>query len=375
MALGGSVVPAHAATAPAWHQVYSHHFGPAATDYSSFTSVVAIGGADVWALGGSDLSGGNGATPQAVAVQWTKTGWTANKVTVAVPSYISAASGSAANNIWAVTFYGGYVLHYNGSKWSVAKKLSANGLLDGVVALAPNNVWVFGTSGYGPGDGTWHYDGSAWKHWTGKYDAITGASAISAKDIWGLASVNAPGDTLVRFNGTAWVPQTANGIPAGMHLGTLYPVSDKNVWATASQNKNNSNIPYVLHFNGTSWTPYTLPWTVASGDTSSIGSPAPDGAGGLWFTLATIHYGAGNAFTRKYYVVHRSATGTWGRIQTGSEVDAPSGSGTTLTDTVSGASLGDLALIPGTKNLAGAGIAPSHNDTSSNAVVWAYGSI
>jgi hypothetical protein len=355
--------------------VYSHHFGPAANDYSGFTSVVAFGTGNVWALGGSDLSGGNGTTPQAVAVQWTGTGWTGNKVTFAVPSYIEAASGSAPNNIWAVTFYGGYVLHYNGSKWSVAKKLSANGLLDGVVALAPNNVWVFGTSGYGPGDGTWHYDGSHWKQWTGKYDAITGASAVNAKDIWGLASVNAPGDTLVRFNGTAWVPQTTKGIPTGLHLGSLYAISDKNVWATADLYKTNSNVPYLLHFDGTKWTPSSPPWTVPSGDVSSIGSPAPDGAGGLWFTGFTMHSGPGNAFTRKEYVLHRSATGAWTRVQTGSQVLAPSGSGTTLTDTVSGASLGALALIPGTKYLAGGGMARPKNDTSGSAVVWAYGSV
>jgi hypothetical protein len=374
MALAGSVVSAQAAPAPTWHQVYSHHFGPAANDYSGFTSVVALGSQNVWALGGSDLSGGGGTTPQAVAVQWTKAGWSANKVTVSVPSYISAASGSAANNIWAVTFSGGYVLHYNGSKWSVAKKLSANGLLDGVIALAPNNVWVFGTSGFGPGDGTWHYDGSHWKQWTGKYDHIGNANAVNAKDVWGLASVNAPGDTIVRFNGIAWEPQTRKGIPAGMSLGALYAVSDKNVWATASLFKNNTDIPYLLHFNGTAWTPSALPWTVASGDVGSIGSPTPDGAGGLWFSQIVNHNGPSNAFGTKEYVVHRSAAGAWTRIQTGSVATVP-GSGTTFTTTATGASLVDLALIPGTKFLAGAGLAPSKNDSSSSAAAWAYGSV
>lgn len=374
MALIGAGLPAQAATAPAWHQVLSFHYGPAANDFSSFTSVLPFGKNNVWALGGSDLSSGNGTTPQVVATQWNGTRWSGNQAPAGVKSYVIAAGASSASNIWAVTFSGGDVLHYDGHHWKVAKQLPASGLLTGVTVLAANNVWVFGTSGFGPGDGTWHYNGSAWTHVTGKYVNMGGASAVNASDMWGVASVNAPGDTLVRFNGTAWEPASMKGIPAGVHLGSLYAISDKNVWATASLSQNNSGIPYLLHFNGTTWTAGTLPWG-ASGDVSSLGSPTSDGAGGLWFTETTTHNGPGNAFTRMYYLVHRSATGSWTRIQVGSEIDAPSGTGGTLTDTVSGASLSDLTLIPGTKNLAGGGMARSKAGTSSSAVAWAYGAI
>jgi hypothetical protein len=376
-ALAGSVLPAQAAT-PVWRQVFSHHYGPSA-DYSGFTSVVASGENDVWALGGSDLGGGDGTKQQPIIVQWRGKGWTGNVAPAGVSSYVESASADSASDIWAVTFYGGYVLHYNGKKWSVAKKLPAasGGLLSDVVAISPKNVWVFGNSGYGPGLGTWHFDGTTWRHETTAAlgDNISAASAVSASDIWGLASVNAPGDTLVRFNGSAWKPATTKGIPAGLQMGSLHAISDKNVWATASQYKSSRNIPYLLHFNGTRWTPYSLPWTVASGDVSSIGSLASDGAGGLWLSDTTTHNGPGNAFTRMNYLVHRSAAGAWTRIKTGSEIDAPSGSGTTLTDTVSGAGLGDLALIPGTKYLAGAGMARSNKGPLGSAVVWAYGSV
>lgn len=375
VALTGAVLPAQAATAPAWHQVFSHYYGPAANDYSSFTSVVAFGTNNVWALGGSDLSGGNGTTPQVVATQWNGTRWSGNQAPAGLKSYVFAASASSASNIWAVTFYGGYVLRYDGHTWKVAKRLPTGGLLTGVTSFAANNVWVFGTTGYGPGDGTWHYNGITWTHVTSKYATVGGVSAVNASDMWGLASVNAPGDTLVHFNGTAWAPASTKGIPTGVHIGDLHAISDKNIWASGSAYTNNSNIPYLLHFNGTTWTAGTLPWALASGDSSDLSSPTSDGAGGLWFIENFFHNGPGNAFVRRYYLVHRSATGSWGRIQTGSEIDAPSGTGGTLTDTVSGASLGDLTLIPGTKYLVGVGMARSKTDTSSSAVVWAYGSI
>jgi len=97
----------------------------------------------------------------------------------------------------------------------------------------------------------------------------------------------------------------------------------------------------LLHFDGIQWSsvPITVPHPV---DLVSIAS---DGSGGLWFS------GFG---TSAQWAVHRSATGTWSstRLAAGSTVD-------------------NLALIPGTKSLWGAGelaAAPG-----SDAAIWGHG--
>lgn len=376
-ALIGSALPAQASSAPAWHQAYSKYFGPATNDYSTFDSVVALGNEDVWVLGGADASGGNGTTPQALAVQWTRTGWTGNKITVKVPDTIAAASASGANNVWAVTG-GGYVLRYNGSAWSVAKKFSGFGQLTGVTAFASNNVWVYGGPGANPGFGTWHYNGSTWTHVTGTYAAVETASALNSKDIWATAASSvAPESAIVHYNGSTWGPVTLKGIPSGQwQLSGIYAVTDKSVWVTANlyESSNSSNHPYLLHFNGTSWTASALPWTVPSNGVTGLSVPAPDGSGGLWFAGWYGQNSSNGSFTRTNYVLHRAANGAWSRTKTGYENDIFSSSGKG-TLTTSGAGLSDIALVPGTKSAAAAGDAPSKTGSTSSAVVWTYGNI
>jgi hypothetical protein len=89
---------------------------------------------------------------------------------------------------------------------------------------------------------------------------------------------------------------------------------------------------------------------------------------GLWFTGGALHNGPGDDFASTSYVVHRTASGSWQRISTGSTKAVPPKSTTT------GAGLGDLALIPGTRSLWGVGGSAS-GTAGSNAVIWAYGNI
>jgi hypothetical protein len=342
VALIGTTLPAQAATAPAWHQVFSKHYGPAKNDYSGITSVVSFGTKNVWALGGSDLSGGNGTTPQVVATQWNGSYWTGNQAPAGVKSYVSAVGASSASNIWAVTFYGGYVLRYDGHHWTVAKHLPGNGLLNGVTVLAANNVWVFGTSGYGPGDGTWHYNGSTWTHVTGTYDAIGGASAVNANDIWGSAAVNGPSDTLVRFDGHSWKPVA--GVPTGLtNIGaTAFAAND--VWISGQ--KAGSSTSYYVQYTGHWSAEFKVPWGLQAGGL------VPDGKGGVWFTSNA----PGNA--QRYEVHWIPGTDKWFRDP------VPFGS-------FSGAS--SLAFIPGTTSVVAGGL--TEQATGGSAVVWAYGTI
>jgi hypothetical protein len=99
-----------------------------------------------------------------------------------------------------------------------------------------------------------------------------------------------------------------------------------------------------VHFNGTQWTRFELPWKV---DVYDI---AADGQGGLWLNALEATTTVNHAF-----VVHRTAAGRWSR-------------------TAIGTFLQDLTLVPGSTSLWGVGGTPT-TGTGGNAVIWAYGTI
>jgi hypothetical protein len=337
--LAGAVLPAQAAT-PGWRQVFSHHYGTA-TDYSGFTSTVAFGTDNAWELGGTDLSGGGG-TQQSVIVHWDGKAWTGNEAPAGVPSYVASASADSASDIWAVTFYGGDVLHYNGKKWSVAEKLPVPGasgfLLTDVVAISPKNVWVFGNSGFGPGLGTWHFDGTTWRHETTAAlgDNIGGASAVSASNIWGVGASTTPSDEIEHFNGKSWTP-VSNSQLAGLSSFGIHAFSASDIWATAEANGGTAR-SYLLHY-GDHWSKVLIPWGL-----QSAGDVTSDGGSGLWFTALDR--------THHQYLVHWLSGNKWQRTEVSARLGMPE-------------------RIPGTSSVLDGGI----KVVGQTAVIWAYGSV
>lgn len=309
-------------------------------------STVALGPGNVWELGGTDVSGGNGTTQAPVIIQWRGAkGWTGNVAPSGVKGYVGAASADSASDIWAVTSFTGTVLHYNGTRWSVAKVLpnGSAGLLSGVVATSPKNVWVFGNSGFGPGLGTWHFNGSTWRHETTAAlgDNIGGASAVNGSNIWGVgASSVEPAAVLEHFNGSAWTP-VSNPLLTGRMFGSIHAFSATSVWASAQDTSTGPT--FLLHYSGGGhWSQVQVPW--GYGMRSDIVS---DGHGGLWFMAGPL----GSPTT---YSVHLLAGNTWQKF-----LFAPRG--------------GNLAHIPGTTSVVGAGYAL--HTQGSNAVVWVIGSL
>ena len=369
VALIGTALPAQAATTPGWRQVYTHHFG-ASTSASVLTSVVATGKTTAWAVGGEYVSSSSGTVDKPLIVGTTDgKHWNAATLPSGLTGIFYSVSAPAANDIWAVTIDSGELVHYDGHHWTLAHHFSGNGELTGVTALSSNNVWVFGGGGANPGLGTWHYDGAHWtESKTGYAVGLEYASALSAKDIWAIGGTQAPESAVERYNGAKWLPVSTKGLPAGQwQFSGIRAVSDTDVWAIATLYTNNSNVPYLLGYNGSSWKTYKLPWSVTSGNSSDILSLASDGAGGMWFTNGTVQNGPGNDFTSTFYLVHRTAGGAWTRQKTGETKF-------TTTMSESGTSLHGLALIPGTKSLWAAGFDLS-TTTGASTSIWADGNV
>ena len=333
----GAGLPAHAASATGWRVVSSQHYG-GATAYSGLMTVVAPGKKDAWTLGGSDLSGGTAGTP--VAEQWNGAAWQTATLPSGLTSYIEAASAPSGHDVWAVSGLGEYVLHYDGTTWSVAKQWAPGGIalqLTGVTAFSPTNVWVFGGPGGDPGLGTWHLQGTTWTQVTGPGGAITTASALSARNIWAIGASSAPQRTIVHYNGTRWL-KVADPALSGLQFNGIVALSATNIWLSAMKGSK----PELVHYNGQQWQLITVPWSV------SVGHLASDGQGGVWVTGDKL---ANNGA----YALHYTSAGAWSRHLLGAQ-----------------ALVSSFALIPGTTSVWAAGFLPEVA-TGGDATVWAHG--
>jgi hypothetical protein len=338
-AIAVAAMPAKAATTSPWHMVYSHHYG-SASNYSGFLATVALGPKSVWELGGTDLSHAEQGAP--AIVHWNGASWTGSAAPAGVTGYIEAASADSASDIWAVTFETGYVLHYNGTRWSVAKKITpSGGVLTGVIAISPKNVWVFGNSGFGPGAGTWHFNGTTWQHATTAKagDNIGGASAVSASNIWAIgASSTQPAGEIDHFNGSSWAP-VSNPLLTGLTFGGIHASSATNIWVLGQASTTKS---YLLHYSG-HWSEVLIPWGY-----TPRGGISSDGSTGLWFR-------AGPAGGQTTYAVHWFPGNKWQRFVLNPRID------------------GGPVNIPGTKSMVIVGDPLAGN--GSNAAAWVDGSI
>jgi hypothetical protein len=334
----GVALPAQAGSL-GWRQVFTRHYG-VATDYSMFGAVVATANNNAWALGGSQQIGEDAPAGIPIAEHWNGKVWSRYSMPKGVTDAIVAASAPAANDIWAVTHLGGCILHWDGHRWSLVKRLPASGplgaQLSGVLAFSAKNVWVFGGSGFTVGYGTWHYNGKSWTRWGGNAVDIGGASAVSAANIWATGGLTSPQSAIVHYTGS-WTMVSAPAL-ASLEFGVIKAFSAMNVWVSANPVGKPSR-PLLVHYNGHTWTSFTLPWNV-----TLSGGIASDGQGGLWMSAF-----AGS----QRYEVHRTAQGAWSRTAVGAWLR--------------------LAHVPGTRSLLGVG-SVIHR-TGGNAVIWAYGTI
>jgi hypothetical protein len=285
-----------------------------------------------------------------VAEHWNGTDWHAAALPAGLQGWLAAASAVSPTDIWAVSVYNGYALHWDGSRWSVAKrwKETANpAALTGVTAVSRDDVWVFGGNipGVTPpvGLGTWHFNGKAWTRVGGQGRNIAEASALSASDIWGIGGYHDAYPQVDHYDGTAWRP-----VPLPAALGTphyILAVSPHEVWLATENNITYPAHPMLIRWNGSAWHRVAIPAPVAS----MLGTISTDGHGGIWVEAQSTD-------RTQAWLLHRSASGTWTK------------------NTLRPASLAEaLAPLPGTTSMwaVGAYFSAGHG----TAAIWARGPV
>ena len=224
---------AQAAREPLWPATVTRHYG-APADASGYSAVIALSRTDAWAFGGTN-PGGAGAP---VALQWNGQSWRSWPLPAGLRDFIGDASASSATDIWAVSYAGGYVLHWDGHRWLVAKRWRHHAVLSGVTALSPADVWTFGTTADGiPGLGTWHFDGRSWSRPGGIAQDIYRASAVTPDDIWAVAATR-QGGFIEHYDGRSW-QRAGAGSPAlaGLTLDDVLALPGGCVWAAGNERR------------------------------------------------------------------------------------------------------------------------------------------
>ena len=155
---------------------------------SCIQSISAISTNDVWAAGWINYSGNTSSTQ---VQHWDGTQWT-SMTTPNVGTGSNQLFGIVAladNNVWAVgdsvapdtgIEYPNRTLieHWDGTSWTVVPSpnfdygdVPRDNVLQGIVAVAANNLWAFGYIEANPSAGSWnelslvqHWDGTSWSH-------------------------------------------------------------------------------------------------------------------------------------------------------------------------------------------------------------------
>lgn len=220
-------------------------------------------------------------------------------------------SGVSSGDVWAV----GAVLdlthstgtpiaeHWNGSAWSLVSTppvgdSSGVNYLDGVAAIAANDVWAVGgysTSSLGSVTLIEQWKGSSWSvvnspNVASADNALDAVTALSAANVWAVGSyTNSAGAsyTLIEhWDGAKWtIIPSPNGSTSSTATNVLYDlagVSANDLWAVG-QYETSSAGPYLTlaeHWNGTAWS--LVPTANVPSQNSVLSSVAGVSSDDMW---------------------------------------------------------------------------------------------
>ncbi len=237
----------------------------AGLDLATLQGVAAVSSNDVWAVGHADDFASLRSTT--LIEHWDGTAWTIvpspNPSGSSLPNDLFAVTAVASDDVWAVGRTGfpwkALILHWQGSSWSVVPN-PCTAPLNGVTAISASDIWAVGSAS------ACHYDGTSWTLARTPDPSKLGAVAFTLLDVSGSASnvvwsagfasyQNGEGVTtgplVERWDGRRWtfltsLPMTPNAIEV-LAANDIYAVGFNGFGVV------------IAHWNGTRWTSVPTP--------------------------------------------------------------------------------------------------------------------
>lgn len=246
---------------------------PSAT-LNILSAVAAVSTNDVWAVGFAPTSSGSILILHWNGTVWSVV---PNPITSMTLSNLAALAVISSNDVWAVgTGLIGdedatATLHWDGSVWSVVPSPNVGPEVDntlaGVAAVASNDVWAVGTQQPGsltnPHTLILHWNGSAWSIVPSPNDGgdsvdnhLLAATAVASNDVWAVG-FSGFGTLSEHWNGTSWSVVATPSVAGGetLFLSSAVALSTTNVWAVGEffQTRKSRSRTLTDQWNGSSW--------------------------------------------------------------------------------------------------------------------------
>jgi len=308
--IGGTGWTANALAAPVcdgvWHVDSTTDHSSASGEIDSLNGVAALPTGERWAVGTWAKY------PEAYTfhtlVQHSDAisdAWTLVASPNAAPlnSHLNGVAAIAANDVWAVggsddfETYTTLVEHWDGTSWSIVTGASFPGVLYGVAAFGPTDIWAVGSENY-PGRGLIeHWNGATWTATYLRYNALLrGISGVGASDIWAVGQrygrTNPFGDTTLtlHFNGRTWSsvrsPNPLSTAATDQNwLTSVSAVSTRDVWAVGRYGNHDvgpADATLIEHWNGSRWLVVESPNPAGSSHDNNLWGVTAVGPSDVW---------------------------------------------------------------------------------------------
>jgi hypothetical protein len=267
LALTASIPPAVATCGGAWNLVHAPN--PGSSNSTTLFGVAAFSPNRAWAVGTfKDSATGERRT---LTERWNGTAWRvvpSPTVGTSFPALLDV-DGTRFGDAWAVgQGNGALILHWDGDAWSVVDSPPGGGLT-GIDVITEDNAWAVGAV-----DLVDHWNGVRWRAVTlpprGE-SRLHDVAAVSAHDVWAVGSWFDPSSasrdrTLIEnWDGASWsVVPSPNAGSGNNQLEEVAVVSEDDVWAVGSFEKETTLHSLVLHWDGSIWTRVRSPSPGAS---------------------------------------------------------------------------------------------------------------
>lgn len=345
--VGAALGPAGAGAATTgWRITHTNSVG----DENSLQEVAATGARQAWAAGFIHRYQGRDHWYEPLLQRYDGRSWKRVKVPAGAPKgFYTSVDATSAKDAW--VWESGWVgepdsaLHWNGKKWRSFRITGTGTSKPDVATVRSGKAWIVAPAS-GAHTAVKYWNGRKMRTLTGPAGTLGTVDARTGSDVW-AAGYHGDQPLVAHWNGRAWkkaklphIPIKGEAQDQTAEVLDVKALSAKDVWAVGqmhslSDDPDEVNVPFALHWNGKGWTHVDRNVTHKRGGFSSV---APDGSGGVWLS-------GWNDFLTHY------AKGRW----TTAEV-------TRDHDKVFSLGVSDLSRVPGTKRVMGVGAVDLVND-------------